>query len=66
MGVAVVAITLAVWLHEVKVKACRPEGSPFRAQANEMQDFTRSTSVQREVSQSGLYASRRALSGRRR
>ena len=32
----------------VKVKACRPEGSPFRAQANEMQDFTRSTSVQRE------------------
>ena len=31
-----------------KVKACRPEGSPFRAQANEMQDFTRSTSVQRE------------------
>ena len=33
---------------KVKVKACRPEGSPFRAQANEMQDFTRSTSVQRE------------------
>ena len=31
-----------------QVKACRPEGSPFRAQANEMQDFTRSTSVQRE------------------
>ena len=31
-----------------QVKACRPEGSPFRAQASEMQDFTRSTSVQRE------------------
>ena len=31
-----------------QVKACRPEGSPFRAQANEMQDFIRSTSVQRE------------------
>ena len=31
-----------------QVKACWPENSPFRAQANEMQDFTRSTSVQRE------------------
>ena len=31
-----------------QVKASQPEGSPFRAQANEMQDFTRSTSVQRE------------------
>ena len=34
---------------KVKVKACRPERSPCRAQTNEMQDFTRSTSVQREV-----------------
>ena len=33
---------------KVKVEACRPEGSPYRAQANEMQDFTRSTSVQRK------------------
>ena len=31
-----------------QVKACRPKGSPCRGQANEMQDFTRSTSVQRE------------------
>ena len=31
-----------------QVKSCRPEGSPFRAQANEMQDFAQSTSVQRE------------------
>ena len=39
---------------KVKLKACRPAGSPFRAQANEMQDFTRTirrkktVSVQRE------------------
>ena len=33
---------------KVKVKACRPGGSPVRAQANKMQDFTRSTIVQNE------------------
>ena len=31
-----------------QVKACRPEGRPFRAQVNEMQDFTESISGQCE------------------
>ena len=35
-------------LKQKSIKACRPEGSLFKAQANEMQDFTRPTSVQRE------------------